>query len=89
MKKIVRDNNWNTYDKLDGVALQGGETLRIEWPNGRITKETIEVHRGSQEVSDHGHSFTYDNWWSYVHKNFNGVKVRVPLAGLKAEKVQE
>ena len=88
MKKIEHVSNWNEHDELDGDVLEGGETLRIEWPNGRVTKETIKVRKGSKIEYDHGHSGEYRDWYSYVNKHFNGVPVQVRLAGLKAEKIK-
>lgn len=41
MNKVKRINNWSCWDELDGVELKNGEKIKVRWPSGKETIETV------------------------------------------------
>ncbi len=53
MNKVEIYSNWCYMDALDGKPLENGEVLKVKWPNGTITKETVIIESSSYTMMDH------------------------------------
>jgi hypothetical protein len=89
MMPIVTESNWGSTESLDGLQLQIGEPLRIQWPNGSITETAIAISVRHETVSDHGHPAQVSYHEAYVVIDYHGAKVKVPVAGLLAERLSK
>lgn len=84
-KKIVHISNWGDWERLggeDGEELVDGSACIVRWPDGSETREKLKYHKGSQQISDMGRSYSGLDEHSYVDAKFRGVKIRLPLRGL-------
>lgn len=88
MKKIEKYRNWGDQDMLDRHLLVEGEVLRVQWPNGECTIETIKVKKGTTHYSDHGHPGTGPDDRAYIDHEVRGFKVQLYLFGLHAERLK-
>ena len=43
MKEITQNTNECAIDQLDGKDLVEGEKLRVQWPDGILTLETVHI----------------------------------------------
>lgn len=84
MGKITRYSNWCELDQLDGVTLQNGEILSVEWPDGSKSVVTIEVDNTPGTYSDHGRESPMPKSIAYTPLTYRGVKSLVPLIGCLA-----
>lgn len=91
MKPVAQVSNWGYFDALDGVTLQEGDQLRVQWPDGTITEETCRIHRASTRTQDHGHDVDLPFESAYVEKTYRGVSVpvwlRQPMPMILCEKI--
>jgi hypothetical protein len=92
MKPIFVRSNWGYWDALGTADLKDGERLRIEWPDGTVTTETIHVDKGTFSYSDHGHESQGPDHKAYVERSVAGALVKVWFRdvepGLHAERVR-
>jgi hypothetical protein len=79
--KVVKCENWHSYDLLNGIELLEEEKIAIKWPNGKTenTKVFVEIH--STEVSDMGHPYTTTSNNTFIKTFHNGQQVVIPLCG--------
>lgn len=81
MNKIEIYKNWCEIDQLNGINLEDGEVLKVKWPNGEITVETIILEKTSYQVSDHGHPWDVAVNRAYAQTECRGVKCLLRLSG--------
>ncbi len=96
MNKIEHYSNWCEIDRLDGKDIEDGEKLRIKWPDGTITKETVRVEADSYSMLEQGGAYTdipTKEAYIEVKDTIHGLKVkhklflRAHLNKLRAERV--
>lgn len=87
MKKIERDGNWCSVDKLDGVELKHNEDLIVEWPDGELQVYKIKVVRGTIECGEQGGTYHGPQSHAFVMITHKGHVVDVPIVGLRAQRV--
>src|SRR5271170_6694423 len=88
MKPIYIDNSWNTKDCLDGKALEAGENLEIEWPDGTISQDTIFVNSRTEKHHCQGADEEHITSQAFVHRYINGATVLVRLTDqFKAKRI--
>jgi hypothetical protein len=85
--KVERYSNWCSIDRLDGDDLQNGEMLKLVWPDGSISTETITVEKTTFEVYDHGHSYGAPQSHAFVQTEVHGQPVKLHIVGLFAKRV--
>lgn len=86
-KTIERDQNWCDQDILDNMLLSNNETLMVQFPDRKTRKVKIVVKKWNVPESDMGVPTYIPHSKAYVETKVYGVKVTVPLAGLKAKRV--
>jgi hypothetical protein len=81
MNKVEVYSNWCYLDQLDGKTLENGEKIRVQWPNGEETQESVVVKKHSYMISDMGSP--WEVWVSeaYVHGSIHGAQSLVRLTG--------
>jgi len=87
MTKIEVRSNWGYFDALEGRDLRPGECLRIEWPDGSTTEETIGVEDHGYESSREGH---ISSMKAYVKVLVRGAPAKVwlrEIQTLRAERI--
>lgn len=84
MSKIITRSNWGEYDQLDGIDLQAGEVLIVEWPSGTISEETVRIKETSQRVSEQGGFTDITTRRAYIEFDHHGCNARVYLRGVEA-----
>jgi hypothetical protein len=77
-------SNWCYIDRLDGVDLENGEKLVIQFPDGSEEEHTIKVKKFESSASDHGHTVSIPHSEAYIVLEYRGHKVEVRAAGLMA-----
>jgi hypothetical protein len=78
--KLTRDNNWGSlYYRHDEKTLEfnEGQKLRVKWPDGTKTKETITMYYHTEQVSDHGHSYHETSILPGITVQYKGLKLFV------------
>ena len=60
-----------------------GQKVRIKWPNGKKTTETLRVRRETEHVCDHGKSESVTNEIPYILTKVSGKSVETTLGGLE------
>jgi hypothetical protein len=87
VKSIDRYSNWGYMDSLDGWTLVDGEVLRLQWPDGTVTTETIGVELGTMRYSDHGHDCTGPDHKAYITTTHHGHTQRIYIHDFLAERL--
>lgn len=87
LEPIRVHSDWGWWDQLAGRTLHDGERLRICWPDGSETVETIAIDRGTRTVGDMGHDYEAPIERAFVKAQHRGREVTVYLAGLVAQRV--
>lgn len=84
--RVMRKSDWGYWDELDGRALEEGERLVVEWPDGSTTTEVCHVRKGVFNYNDHGHPGTGPDNVAFVNATVRGKVVEVPLTGMPAKR---
>lgn len=89
MSKIENVGDWGSYRAtLDGQMLVDGEWLQVMWPDGKNSKIQCRVVIERGEVYDHGKSYDTQSNVAYHVTKVHGIEVKIPLAGLTAQRVK-
>ena len=75
MTKIEVYSDWCSYDRLDGIDLQDGEMLEIEWPDGVRETCMVKIKTTSYRHIEHGSFFDEPIRESYFELDIHGMKV--------------
>lgn len=86
MKIVERVQDWCSYDQLDGTKLVDGEILNVRFKDGTTEVCEILIEEWEEDISDHGHENSYVQSQAYAVKKFRGTKIKIALAGLRAER---
>jgi hypothetical protein len=91
MNKVKTDHNWREVDILDEEEIQHLERLRIQWADGTVSEEIVEVHKSSYTISDHGSPWEVRVSKAYIPINYKGITALVRLAGqnILAERIDK
>lgn len=87
MNKIVRIKDWCSYDTLDDIKIEDGETLQIELPDGIIVVKDVVEKTWSESISDMNKALKYGQSQAHIELTVHGLDILVPIAGLKAARV--
>jgi len=89
MKKIERYSNWCEIDRLDGVDLQDGEQLKVQWEDGTISIETVFVDKFHQRMSEQGGYYDVPYSIAHIYANCRGTKTPIKLidSNIKCERI--
>jgi hypothetical protein len=79
MEKVKLGGDWCYEDVLAGKALRDGEQVRVQWPDGSVTDETIRVERRPYQVSDMGRSYPSKDDHAYIETAVRGALARTYL----------
>lgn len=83
MNKIRYTSNWGGWDELDGVRLVARDRLTVRWPDGTCEDVDVKIVVSLDQVNDMG-PCTIQYTRAHAIRDYHGVMVRVPLAGLEA-----
>lgn len=73
MKPITLVTNYcNRSDQLDGKDLNSGELLQIQWKDGSITTENINIEESKSMFSGHGEHGESVVRKAYVFNKYHG-----------------
>ncbi len=91
MQKITTDRNWREVDQLDGKDLRDGEYLRIMWPDGTYTNQTVKIESSSYNVSEQGQRDGYDVpvRHAMVPIKYRGQHTYIRITGLNAKRIDK
>jgi len=80
--KITWTEDWGGWDELDGKRLVNRDRLSVTWPDGtteEVDVKIVDSHVVPSRVDD---AITYSR--AYAIRDYHGVVVLVPIAGLEA-----
>lgn len=79
MNRVVVYSNWCYVDQLDGKTLENGEKLRVRWPDGKETQETVFTMDKSYDTMDHASPYRVPVIEAYVTSSIHGASCLVRL----------
>ena len=79
-KPLKRYSNWCDYDcYADGKEIEHLDIIAVKWPNGIVTRQTVEVENTSYQASDHGKPWIVPVHLAYIKIKFKGDFLRIRL----------
>ncbi len=80
---------YGEFEGVKGVDLKHGQKIIVNWPDGRSSREklTIEDGHGTAQVDMNNYPDHFKTRHLYAERRINGLKVKIPLIGLKIETV--
>lgn len=86
-RPVTQHSNWGYWDDLDGKALQNGETVEVQYPDGTIERGIVFTEDHPSQGSDMGAPYTYHNVSAFLCFTLHGAEVRLGLRGMMARRV--
>lgn len=80
--KIEKKDNWgNMYYSLprkdEKIDFTQNQKIRVQWPNGKRTTETITLYTWNETVSDHGHNYSVTSMLPEIKFKMYGHEVKI------------
>ena len=79
MRSVEVISNWSYLDGLDGKPLEAGEAIRVAWPDGSTTEETVRIDRMVSRASDMGAPYELVTTHAIVVVSVRGASARLRL----------
>ncbi len=88
--KVATIDFYGEWEDAPPLKIKHRETLVIKWPDGSKTKEKVyaEIGSGSAQVDMNNHPDHFQTRSLMVLTKHRGVKVFVPLRGLRVARVK-
>lgn len=84
LRPILSGGNWCRRDELDGVPIQDGERLDLEWPDGTREDVLVTVEATNSTISDMGHPYELNERSVYVVIDYHGARGKIRILGMRA-----
>ncbi len=84
LRPIQVGGDWCYRDELDGVPIQDGERLELEWPDGTREDVVATVEVTSSTICDMGHPYEIEQRSAYVAIDHRGARGKIRILGMRA-----
>lgn len=79
MGKVETGGDWAYLDQLDGVTLEEGEPVEVQFPDGTILYTTVVTESYVQKEMEQGGYADISYKEAYVEMEYRGLTIRIPL----------
>jgi hypothetical protein len=85
--KIIEKNNWGNIEyyicKNKRVLFNDQQKVRVRWPNGSETEETLKLRAYEERIHDMGQAYDNHSEKAVLETKMRGLDIDVSVSGLE------